>query len=210
MPLEKHVDVAYRCTRQLNGLFKAVIAGDWDKAAEYRDLIETLEHEADDLKKEIRLNLPKSLFMPVPRQDLLELLLVQDNMANRTKDVSGLVLGRKMQIPDAIADDFLEFVKRNVDAAKQARKSVRELDELFTSGFRGAEVSLVESLIEELDQIETDTDTRQADLRSALFAVESSLQPVNVIFLYRVIELTGEIADMAERVGRRLELLLAH
>ena len=148
--------------------------------------------------------------MPVPRQDLLELLLVQDKMANRTRDVSGLVLGRKMQIPDAIADDFLEFVKRNVDAAKQARKSVRELDELFTSGFRGAEVSLVESLIEELDQIETDTDTRQADLRSALFEVESSLQPVNVMFLYRVIELTGEIADMAERVGRRLELLLAH
>jgi len=210
MPLEKHVDIAYRCTRQLNGLFKAVIAGDWDKAAEYRDIIETLEHEADDLKKEIRLRLPKSLFMPVPRQDLLELLLVQDNMANRTRDVSGLVLGRKLQIPDAIADDFLEFVKRNVDAAKQARKSVRELDELFTSGFRGAEVSLVESLIEELDQIETDTDTRQADLRSALFALESSLKPVNVIFLYRVIELTGEIADMAERVGRRLELLLAH
>jgi predicted phosphate transport protein (TIGR00153 family) len=210
MPLEEHVDIAYRCTRQLNGLFKAVIAGDWSKAAEYRDMIETLEHEADDLKKEIRLHLPKSLFMPVPRQDLLELLLVQDNMANRTKDVSGLVLGRKMQIPDAIADDFLEFVKRNVDAAKQARKSVRELDELFSSGFRGAEASLVESLIEELDQIETDTDTRQADLRSALFAVESSLQPVNVIFLYRVIELTGEIADMAQRVGRRLELLLAH
>jgi len=210
MPLEKHVDIAYRCTKQLNGLFNAVIAGDWDKAAEYRDVIETLEHEADDLKKEIRLNLPKSLFMPVPRQDLLELLLVQDKMANRTKDVSGLVLGRKLQIPDAIADDFLEFVKRNVDAAKQARKSVRELDELFVSGFRGAEVSLVESLIEELDQIETDTDARQADLRSALFAVEGSLQPVNVIFLYRVIELTGEIADMAERVGRRLELLLAH
>ena len=210
MPLEKHVDIAYRCTRQLYGLFKAVIAGDWDKAAEYREIIEALEHEADDLKKEIRLNLPKSLFMPVPRQDLLELLLVQDNMANRTKDVSGLVLGRKLRIPDAIADDFLEFVKRNVDAAKQARKSVRELDELFTSGFRGAEVSLVESLIEELDQIETDTDARQADLRAALFSVESSLQPVNVIFLYRVIELTGEIADMAERVGRRLELLLAH
>jgi predicted phosphate transport protein (TIGR00153 family) len=210
MPLEKHVDIAYRCTNHLNGLFKAVIAGDWDKAAEYRNMIETLEHEADDLKKEIRLHLPKSLFMPVPRQDLLELLLVQDNMANRTKDVSGLVLGRKMQIPDAIADDFLEFVKRNVDAVRQARKSVRELDEMFATGFRGAEVSLVESLIEELDQIESDTDARQANLRSALFAIESSLQPVDVIFLYRVIELTGEIADMAERVGRRLELLLAH
>ena len=175
-----------------------------------RDKIAALEHEADNVKKNIRLHLPKSLFMPVPRQDLLELLLVQDKMANRTKDVSGLVVGRKMKIPAAIADDFLEFVSRNVDAAKQARKSVRELDDLFTSGFRGAEVVLVQSLIEELDQIETDTDDRQAALRAALFEIEDELEPVDVMFLYRVIELTGEIADMAERVGRRLELLLSH
>jgi len=210
MPLEQHVNIAYQCTKELNPFFAAVIAEDWKKASKTRDNIAALEHEADNLKKKIRLQLPKSLFMPVPREDLLELLLVQDHMANRTKDVSGLVLGRKMQIPAAIADDFQEFVSRNVDAAKQARKSVRELDELFTSGFRGAEVALVESLIEELDQIETDTDDRQAALRAALFKIERELAPVDVIFLYRVIELTGEIADMAERVGRRLELLLSH
>jgi predicted phosphate transport protein (TIGR00153 family) len=210
MPLEKHVDVAYRCTRELNGFFAAVVAGDWDEATGIRDEITRLENEADDIKKEIRIHLPKSLFMPVPREDLLELLLVQDKMANRAKDVSGLVLGRKMAIPPEIAERFLEFVSRNVDAAKQARKSVRELDELFTSGFRGAEAALAEAMIEELDRIETDTDDRQAELRSALFAVEKDLEPVNVIFLYRVIELTGEIADMAERVGRRLELLLSN
>ena len=210
MPLEKHVDIAYRCAKQLNGFFKATIAGEWDKAAEYRNAIEALEHEADDLKKEIRMHLPKSLFMPVPRQDLLELLLVQDKIANRTKDISGLVMGRKLQIPAPIAKDFLTFVNRNVDAAKQARKSVRELDELFTSGFRGAEVSLVESLIEELDRIETETDDLEAGLRTSLFKIEDSLKPVTAIFLYQVIELTGEIADMAERVGRRLELLLSH
>ncbi len=210
MPLEKHVDIAYRCAKQLNGFFKAAIAGDWDTAAEYRNAIEALEHEADDLKKEIRMHLPKSLFMPVPREDLLELLLVQDKIANRTKDISGLVMGRKLQIPAPIAEDFLAFVNRNVDAAKQARKSVRELDELFTAGFRGAEVSLVESLIEELDRIETETDDLEAGLRASLFKIEDSLEPVTTIFLYQVIELTGEIADMAERVGRRLELLLAH
>lgn len=210
MPLEKHVDIAYRCTRELSGFFEAAIAGDWTRAAEVRRTIEDLENEADDLKKEIRLHLPTSLFMPVPRQDLLELLLVQDKMANRAKDVSGLVLGRKMRIPAAIAEDFLSFVRRCIDAAKQARKSVRELDELFTTGFKGAEVSLVSSLIEDLDRIETDTDNLQARIRANLFAVEDTLRPVDVVFLYRVIELTGEIADMAERVGRRLELLLSH
>lgn len=210
MPLEKHVGLAYKCTRQLIPFFEAVIEGDWETAAVMRIEIEKLEHEADDLKKEIRLHLPKSLFMPVPREDLLELLLVQDKMANRTKDVSGIVMGRKMEIPPQIADEFLTLVERSVDASKQARKSVRELDELFTSGFRGAEVTLVSALIEELDQIETDTDDREAALRSSLFAIEKNLEPVNVMFLYTVIGLIGEIADMAERVGRRLELLLSH
>jgi len=209
-PLEKHVDIAYRCVKQLDGFFAAAVAGDWEKAAELREIVASLEHDADDLKKEIRMHLPKSLFMPVPREDLLELLLVQDMMANKAKDVSGLVLGRKMQIPPGIADDFLRFVRRNIDAAKQARKSVRELDELFTTGFRGAEASVVGALVEELDRIETETDDLQASLRAALFNIESSLDPVSVIFLYKVIELTGEIADMAERVGRRLELLLSH
>jgi predicted phosphate transport protein (TIGR00153 family) len=209
-PLEKHIGITFRCAKQLRGFFAAAVAGDWKKAERIRDQIDALEHEADDLKKTIRLKLPKSLFMPVPREDLLELLLVQDKIANRTKDVSGLVIGRRMQIPVEIADQFLEFIDRNVDAAKQARKSVRELDELFTAGFRGAEVELVTGLIEELDAIETDTDAKQAALRAAVFQIEETLNPVDAVFMYKVIELTGEIADMAERVGRRLELLLSH
>jgi len=208
-PLEKHIEIAHRCARQLPAFFAAAISGDWDKASAVRGEIESLEHKADDLKKKIRLNLPKSLFMPVPREDLLELLLVQDKIANRAKDVSGVVLGRKLQIPAAIAEQFLEFVDRNVDATKQARKSVRELDELFTTGFRGAEVDLVSGMIEELDRIETDTDDKQAALRGALYEIEKSLDPIDAMFMYQVIELTGEIADMAERVGRRLELLLS-
>ena len=209
-PLEQHIDIAYRCAKKLRAFFAAAVSGDWDEAEMVRAKIEKLEHAADNLKKEIRLHLPKSLFMPVPREDLLGLLHVQDKIANRSKDVSGIVLGRRMQIPSAIAEQFLEFVDRNVDAAKQARKSVRELDELFTAGFRGAEVDLVEGLLEELDRIETDTDDKQAALRAALFAIEDTLNPVDAVFMYQVIELTGEIADMAERVGRRLELLLSH
>jgi len=209
-PLEKHIEVAFRCAKKLRPFFTAAVKGNWERANAYRVEIEDLEHKADDLKKQIRLHLPKSLFMPVPREDLLELLLVQDMIANRTKDVSGLVLGRKLRVPAPISKQFLEFVDRNIDAAKQARKSVRELDELFTTGFRGAEVNLVQELIEELDRIETDTDEKQAELRAALYEIEDTLKPVDAVFMYQVIELTGEIADMAERVGRRLELLLSH
>ena len=208
-PLEKHMELVYRCAKKLRPFVNAVIKRDLKRMAEVRSQIEALEHEADNVKKEIRLHMPKSLFMPVPREDLLELLLVQDKIANRTKDVSGVIIGRKMKIPKQIAPQFLEFVDRNIDAAKQARKSVRELDELFTAGFKGAEVSLVADMIEELDRIETHTDEQQTVLRSAVFEIEKTLDPIDAMFLYEVIQLTGEIADMAERVGRRLELLLS-
>ena len=209
-PIERHANIVYQCAKCLNGFFAAVVDKDWETAAGIRSEINDYEHQADDLKKEIRLHLPKSLFMPVPREDLLELLLVQDRIANRAKGVASVVMGRQLEVPAPIADEFLALVSRCVDAAKQSRKSVRELDELFTSGFRGAEVTLVSELIEELDRIETDTDDREGALRSSLFAIEDTLHPVNAVFLYQVIGTVGEIADMAERVGRRLELLLSH
>lgn len=209
-PLENHVGIVYQCAKKLGELTAAVVAGDWDTAAVAHEAIVTLEQDADDLKKEIRLHLPRSLFMPVPREDLLELLLVQDRIANRAKDVADLLYRRRMSIPEPIAGEFSAFIQRNIDAAKQARKSVRELDELFTTGFRGAEVDLVSSLIEELDVIETEIETLQGDLEASVFAIEKTLEPVDVVFLYRAIELTGQIGGMSERVGRRLELLLSH
>lgn len=209
-PIQEHMDTCYKAAKELVTFFTHVVAGDWEQAEQSRSRIVELENEADDLKKQIRSQLPKSLLMPVPREDLLELLLVQDRIANRARDVSGIVLGRRLTVPEPVQQRFLEFVSRNVDAAKQARKSIRELDELYETGFRGAEASLVEELVDVLDQIENDTDELQVKLRSEFFAIENELPPVDVMFFYRIIEQTGDIADMAERIGRRLELLLSH
>jgi predicted phosphate transport protein (TIGR00153 family) len=208
-PLQQHMDACDECAKLLLPFFKAVIEEDWETVGQYRDQISKLEDDADQLKHKIRMGLPKSLFMPVPRGDVLELLLVQDKIANRTKDISGLVIGRRMQIPEEVGDKFLRYVERTIDAVIQARKTVRELDELFETGFRGAEVKLVESMILELGLIETDTDRLQLEIRNRLFEIESRYSPIDMIFLYQVIGLIGEVGDMAERTGRRLELMLS-
>lgn len=209
-PMQEHMETCYKAASELHTFFEHLVAGEVTKVDESRATIVQLEQRADELKKQIRAQLPKSLLMPVPREDLLNLLLAQDQIANICRDISGLVVGRSMKIPKGIRRDFLAYVSRNVDAAKKARKSIRELDELYTTGFRGAEAEFVEKLIDELDQIENETDTMQATVRRGLFAIEKDLPPVDVMFLYRIIELTGQIGDMAERIGRRLELLLSH
>ena len=209
-PIQDHMEICYKSARELITLFKHVAVNDWGKVEASREAIVAYEQEADEFKKQIRGQMPKNLFMPVPREDLLNLLWAQDQIANTARDISGLVYGRKMEIPASIRDDFMAYVSRNADAAKKARKSIRELDELYTTGFRGAEADFVEALVEELDQIENDTDEMQAKVRADLFAIEDELPPVHVMFLYRVIELVGQIGDMSERIGRRLELLLSH
>lgn len=207
--LEDHAELCKSAAALLIDYFKAVGSEDWDQVRTVREHIARLENEADEIKKAIRLSLPKNLFMPVPREDLLELLVVQDKIANRAKDIAGVVLGRKLRIPQEVLGDFHRYVARNVDAAKQARKSVKELTDLFTSGFRGAEVELVQSMINELDAIETDTDELQTKIRHQLYAIESRYPPIDMMFLYQVVTLIGEVGDFSERTGRRLELMLS-
>lgn len=207
--IQQHMEKAHACAQLLSPLFEAACRDDWDHVRQTLARITELENEADAFKKSIRQHLPNALFMPVARADLLDLVTAQDKIANRTRDIAGLLLGRRMLPPEKTRQMFQDFVRRAIDASAQAHKSVGELSELFESGFRGAEVEIMESMIEELDRIEHDTDVMEVGLRSCLFELEKSLPPVDVMFLYKIIDWIGELANDAQRVGRRLQLLLA-
>ena len=208
-PMQQHIAKAHECAANLVPFFEAVMAEDWAKVEQVQQEMSRLEHEADKLKKSVRLHLPKSLFLPVPRSDLLELLSVQDKVANRAKDIAGLMLGRQMAIPQPLQPLVRTYVQRSVDASAQALKAMNELDELLETGFAGREAVLVETLIEELGSIENDTDRLQIEVRRNLFKLEKDLPPVDVMFLYQIIDWIGDVADRAQRVGNRLEQLLA-
>jgi predicted phosphate transport protein (TIGR00153 family) len=208
-PLQAHMEKVHACTQTLLPFFIAVLAGDWGTAKQQHKLITDLEEEADNIKKDLRLHLPQNLFLPVPRSDLLEMLTLQDRIANKAKDIAGLVIGRKMIFPPDISSSYLSFLRRCLDAEQQAQKAIGELDELLETGFGGAEAKLVEEMIVELDRIEHATDELQIDIRTAIFHLEKDLPPVDVIFLYKIIEWTGDLADHAHAVGGQLQLLLA-
>jgi predicted phosphate transport protein (TIGR00153 family) len=208
-PLQKHMESVQACITQLVPFFDAVIAKDWDEARKQQAEIARLENAADVLKKQLRLKMPKSLFMAVSRRDLLEVLTMQDKIANKAKDIAGLITGREMSFPDDFGPLLKTFIERSIEASAQAQKAINELDELVETGFRGTEVQLVVAMIQKLDEIENDTDKIQVKIRTALFAIESQLNPVEVMFLYRIIDWIGDLADLAQRVGSRLELMLA-
>ena len=208
-PMQQHMNKVHECSGYLLPFFDAILARDWVAASELQQRIDHLEREADQLKRGIRLRLPHGLLMPLARTDLLELLTQQDKIANRAKDIAGLMLGRQMAIPQPLQPLMRTYVQRSVDASAQALKAMNELDELLETGFAGREAVLVETLIEELGSIENDTDRLQIEVRRNLFKLEKDLPPVDVMFLYQIIDWVGDVADRAQRVGNRLEQLLA-
>ena len=197
------------CASQLEPFFEAVLVDDWKGASDIFDKIADDENRADELKKQFRLNMPKSLFMPMSRGDLLGILAQQDNIANATKDICGIVLGREMDIPSVLQSDFIAYVKSAIETCEKALKAIDELDELLETGFTGQEVKFVKKLIRDLDTQEQKVDKRERKLRHRLFKIEAEMPPVHVIFLYNVIDNIGGVADTAEQVGNQLELLLA-
>lgn len=207
--MQDHMDIVDQCVEQLIPFFTCVLKEDHSKAKEVYKTISQLENMADSLKKKLRLHMPKGLFMPVARRDLLELLQVQDTAANQAKDIAGIIVGRKMIFPPNVSELIPDYVKRCVDACKQAKKVINELDELVETGFAGKEIEIVASFITELDSIEKDTDKMEIKIRAALLKIEKNLPPVDVMFYYKIIEGIGEVADIAQRIGSRVELLLA-
>lgn len=208
-PLEQHIQLVVKCSNLLIPFFAACSEKNWSEVAKIRRKLSKVEKEADDLKRQLRLELPGGLFMPVDRADLLELLSQQDKIANKAKDIAGRILGRQLEIPESLQEQFNAYLMRCIEATEKAAEAINELDDLLETGFRGREVELVEKMIDQLDEIENDTDLMQVALRKDLLAIEGELNPVDVIFLYQIFDWVGDLADLAERVGARLEILLA-
>ncbi|WP_043528248.1 TIGR00153 family protein [Litchfieldella xinjiangensis] len=208
-PLLAHIVKVNDCADMLVPFYEATLAGDWEQAARHRETITQLEHDADSLKTELRLNLPNSLFLPVSRSDLLDLISVQDKIANKVRDITGIMLGRCMVTPEPLQQPFLEYMKTAVASVAQARKALEELKDLLESGFGRNVSDVMQNLIRELHQLEHQSDDQQVAIRRQLFELESELPPVDVIFLYKIIDWVGEVSDRAERVGSRLQILTA-
>lgn len=208
-PLQDHMNLIVQCGDELVSFVQAVIDNDQAKFKQHHEQIIALENEADAMKKDIRLHLPTSLFMPVDRRDVLEVLTMQDKVAGACRNVAGIIDGRRMVIPEVMCAPYLEFVNTCVSAVSQANVAVKELDELVETGFDKSERQRVNDTLATLDDIENVTDAQSSKLHRTLFSIEDEWPPVQVVFLYSVLDKTGSIADRAQRVGSRLQLMLA-
>ena len=207
--LQKHMDIGKQAAIALQNFLTSASVSDWSKAKQYRQEIIDLEHAADDIKNQIRTHLPKSLFMSVSREDLLDLVYTMDGIPNTAKDISGIMIGKQMEIPNQIAEQFSAFVKAAIKAAKQASAAIEKVDEVRRGGFSSSDADLLQDLVAELELLEHENDDLEAALRNDFFEIEKDFPAVDVMFLYDIFNRIGSLADISQTAGHILIRLVS-
>ena len=205
--LERHVGVCVDCVERLPLYFAEAQANRWGRASDVREEICRFEGLADELKQDVRGNLPRGLWMSVSRGDLLELVRVQDKMANGVKEVSGISLGRQLAFPAAMTSEVADFIDVVVQVSRVVVKIIGATRELSRSAFGTRQTNVILDFVSQVEADERRSDEMQAALRARLKEHEAELSAVDAIFLYQLLSAIGDIADNAEKVAHRAQII---
>ena len=207
--LQAHISKVNKCVRLLRPLFEAVIGGEEKRVAGFIDEISSKEHEADKIKNELRDRLPRSLFLPAARSDLLVLLEVQDAIADAAEDVAILLRIRKPAIPPSYGDDLLKLVDYAQSSCDGLLAIFERLADLLEGSFRGKPAADVADVIRKVGETEHEADKQGLLLMTRVFNLEGELSTPDLIIWDKLICNLSRVSDLSEKAANRVRILLA-
>jgi len=207
IPLQSHMTKVKDCINLLPSLFEALQKMEVKKIEEITKKISKLEHEADLTKNNIRNHLPKSLFLPIDRATFLEILSLQDSIADQAEDIA--VLTTIKNLPPLKAEkDFEEFWKKNIISFELAYTVVKEFDRLIESSFGGIEAKKVKELIDKLAYEEHQIDLLQKKLMKKLYNEEKFDSYTTFSLWNNILKEVGTLSNLSEKLGHRIRMVL--
>ncbi len=157
--------------------------------------IDTVEHEADTLRRQIKHRLYAEMLIPDSRGDVLGLLETLDNVLDVSKHVTTHFSIEKPEILPFLRDDFRELTESVVKAVLELTLAVRAF---FREVYR---------VTEHLDKVhfwEHEADEIEERLKRKAFATEEITLFSKRVHMRYFAERISLIADEAEEVAERL------
>ena len=111
--------------------------------------------------------------------------------------------------PKKLEKSLFKFVATVTDASAKAVEVVAATRELSRSAFSSRQVAAISTKCLLVEKIERRSDDLQSTLRAKLRIYEEDLSPIDAIFLYQLLSSIGEIADHAEKVSHRAQIIAA-
>ena len=196
------------CVIKVPELFILLEAGDIKGLETLAAEISKLEHAADLTKNDIRNNLPTGLFLAMDKGNLLEILSLQDSIADKAEDIGMLLTMRTVKMPDSIKNYFQVFLDKNLEAFEGARNVIDQLDELLEYSFGGNEAIKVNEMIDDVAFKEHEADKLQHTLLKTLFNMDDGMPYQDFSLWQRIIEEVSALSNLSENLGLRVRTML--
>jgi len=206
--LQAHMEKVSVCVHLLPDLFSALEKRDFESVEKIAAKIAEVEHQADLTKNDIRNHLPKSLVMPIDRGHLLEILHLQDKIADKAEDISVLVTLKPLELLPAFKVEFNDFLRENIEAFDGASRIMKEMHELLESSFGGLEAEKVRSMVEEVSFMEHEVDVHQKLLLKKIIMAENEMSYTTFFLWQKICETIASISNLSENLAFRVRMTL--
>ena len=195
--MEEHLIKVGESLQSMLSVIEDYLQGSMDVAESSASKSDRAESEADGIRREIAERLHQGAFLPIFREDVMQLVSMVDRMAGQAEYCCNFIVIQRPETPDALIDDFLKLARDSVAILSPLQEGVTGLSEDF-SITRGkmAEVHTAESDIDELEQ----------ELSRRIFSTDLTL--AKKIHLQQLVDVIGDIPDMAEDAAEVLESLI--
>jgi len=200
-PLQTHMTRVSLCVEKLAGILSHLPPTD----QQVEELCK-LEHEADLTKNDIRNHLPKNIFLPMDRGHFLDILSIQDTIADQAEEI-GLLL-KLRPLNSALIPDLQLLFEKSYLTFSSARQIIGEIGELLESSFGGIEAEKVKSMVEQTAQKEYEAKKLQRSLTTKLFAQGEKMVAPDFYLWIKLIETVSNISVISERLANRIRMVL--
>jgi predicted phosphate transport protein (TIGR00153 family) len=205
--LQEHAEKVAECTLVFQRAIECHFSPKCKTFEEFRDEITRLEREADAIKRRIRGHIPKRTMTPVATFLIFRYLKQQDSVLDAVQDTLDWISYRsEKKIPTEIEKDFVLLVNAVIDPIGNLASMVTEAREYFKS-YSEKQRIVVKNIIHTLHQQEREVDKAEDTIKRKVFNME--LDDVTIIYLVRLAEIIGSIADHAQNAGDMMSAMLS-
>lgn len=202
--LEEHFKKVCHAVRKLDKMVKLYLEGDFTEAASVSVEISRLEHEADEIKRNLRSSIQKKIFMPISKEDLLAILRSNERIVDCCQDVAQILDMRETRIPEELHPLVESFLGHVIDAVDALRDMMSLLQNLLESTFAKTGSDEVIELGHRVHEHEYKADTMNKQLSKAIYELESTESPMALFHMMRFADVLDSVADHAENAALRM------
>ena len=193
-----HMEIVSKCVGILAEAYDCYVGGDEEAFEEKAEEMRGLEKEADSGRRQVEMTIYSGAFMPIHREDYLNLAETIDQVADNSVSVVNLLELTGVEIPDDVQGKIAGMISNSIRCTEVLNDCVS-----VCIRKRGQAAKMARK-VEELEEL---IDEEEFALRSALYRMD--IDGYEKILLNQLVEKIGDISDTAEDASDLIVIMLS-